>query len=111
MWGRRKLGRGRWEGDNRKITQLRETISERVLMNPCKSSLAAVGFSLYIFLFFFYVYPGSLSSGSNGNGDYVQGYDYVRLQSPTVACSEDVQCQEESVERVASRPCGGLKTL
>ena len=62
-----------------------------MLVNPCKSSLAAVGFSLYIFLFFFYVYPGSLSSGSNGN----------------VACSEDVQCQEESSQ--GSWRCAGAQ--
>ena len=76
-------------------------------MNPCKSSLAAVGFSSFICLFFFFVYPGSLSSGSNGNGDYVQDYDYVRLQSPTVACSEDVQCQEESSQ--GSWSCAGAQ--
>ena len=36
-----------------------------MLVNPCKSSLAAVGFSLFIF----FVYPGSLGAGANGHAE------------------------------------------
>ena len=56
-------------------------------MNPCKSSLAAVGFPLFICLFFFYVYPGSLSSDTNSGGDYVQAWERVALRPCGVVCA------------------------
>lgn len=48
-----------------------------MLVNPCKSSLAAVGFSLFIF----FVYPGSLGAGANG---HAESFDFNLPQWPVL---------------------------
>ena len=60
------------------------------MLNPCKSSLAAVGFSLFICLFFFFVYPGFLGAVLAPTWTPTMS-DFNLSQWPL-----HVQCQEES---------------
>ena len=72
------------------------------MLNPCKSSLAAVGFSLFICLFFFFVYPGSLGAVLAPTGTPTMS-DFNLPEWPVLRMFS--AGRSLAWERVALRPC------